>query len=148
MDSTILRLALLSAGWLAVALAVLGLILPLLPTTPFVLVAAGCFSRASERCHRWLLSAPVIGRLLADWEAGRGVALAVRIKAIALVWIGIGSSVVWFVDATAARVLLLAIAATVSAYLLRLPAPGAPVGNEERATRKEEREKAVGRGVA
>ncbi len=148
MDSTILRLALLSAGWLAVALAVLGLVLPLLPTTPFLLVAAGCFSRASQRCHRWLLSAPVIGPILADYQSGRGVALAVRLKAIALVWIGIGSSAIWFVQATAPRVLLLAIAVTVTAYLLRLPSPGAPVGSGERATRKEEREKAVGRGVA
>lgn len=119
----ILRLALLAVGWLAVALALLGLLLPLLPTTPFVLLAAGCFARASARCHRWLLSAPVIGPILADYTAGRGVALTVRLKAIALVWIGIGSSVIWFVQAAAPRLLLLAIAASVTVYLLRLGTP-------------------------
>ncbi len=130
MAGTILRLALLALGWLAVVLALLGLLLPLLPTTPFVLLAAGCFARASERCHRWLLSAPVIGPILADYTAGRGVALTVRLKAIALVWLGIGSSVLWFVQATAPRLLLLAIAATVTVYLLRLGAPATVTSRE------------------
>ncbi len=120
MDGLLIRWLLLGLGWLAVVLAVAGLLLPVLPTTPFVLLAAGCFSRASGRCHRWLLSAPVIGSILADYEAGRGIALAVRLKAIALMWLGIGGSVIWLVHAAALRALLLAMAILVTGYLLSL----------------------------
>lgn len=120
MVGTLPRLALLSIGWLAVSLAVLGVVLPLLPTTPFVLLAAGCFSRTSARCHRWLLAAPLIGPVLDHYQSGCGIAPATRIKAIAWVWVGIGSSLVWVVQATLLRVLLLAIAIAVTVFLWRL----------------------------
>jgi uncharacterized membrane protein YbaN (DUF454 family) len=55
-------------GLLCTGLGLLGLAVPLLPTTPFLLVAAYCFSRGSPRLHRRLLDAPVLGQLLADWE--------------------------------------------------------------------------------
>lgn len=118
-----LRLLLLAVGWLAVALGMLGVVLPLLPTTPFFLLAAGCFARASQRARRWLLSLPVFGPAVADYQAGRGVALSIRLRAIALVWVGIGASVLWFVQGLALRGMLLLIALAVSLFLLSLRGP-------------------------
>ncbi|KHD89412.1 MAG: hypothetical protein OM95_03315 [Bdellovibrio sp. ArHS] len=55
-------------GWLFLALAMMGVFLPLLPTTPFLLLTAFCFSRSSERWHRWLINQPHLGPLILDWQ--------------------------------------------------------------------------------
>jgi uncharacterized membrane protein YbaN (DUF454 family) len=59
----------IALGWLALALGFLGVFLPLLPTTPFVLLAAFFFSKGSKRLHRWLRDHPRFGRYVRDWEA-------------------------------------------------------------------------------
>lgn len=116
-----------AAGWLAAALAALGAVLPLLPTTPFALLAAGCFARSSPRCHRWLLATPLLGPALADWQAGRGVPVAAKCVALVLLWPGIGLAATYAVPVAGVRWLLLAIAAAVTVFLLRLPtAPRRP----------------------
>lgn len=56
------------SGWLAIILGVIGILLPLLPTTPFMLLAAFCFARSSDRCHRWLLNHRIFGPLITDWQ--------------------------------------------------------------------------------
>ena len=61
----------LSAGLVALLLGVVGIFLPLLPTTPFVLLAAACFSRGSTRCERWLLSHRTFGPMVRDWRRHR-----------------------------------------------------------------------------
>ncbi|MEA3276062.1 MAG: YbaN family protein [Pseudomonadota bacterium] len=63
------RLLMIACGVLALALGILGIFLPLLPTTPFVLLAAFFFSRGSARLHRWLVEHPRFGRYIRDWEA-------------------------------------------------------------------------------
>lgn len=59
----------IALGWISLGLGVLGIFLPLLPTTPFVLLAAFLFSKGSERMHRWLREHPSFGRYIRDWEA-------------------------------------------------------------------------------
>lgn len=72
------RGALVCAGLLSLVLAVLGVILPGLPTTPFVLLAAGCFAKASPRLHAWLLMHRWMGPMVRDWEAHRTLPLKVK----------------------------------------------------------------------
>lgn len=67
---TLRQLLLRLAGLLCLALGGLGLFLPLLPTTPFLLLAAACFARSSEQLHRWLLNHPRLGPFIRDWERG------------------------------------------------------------------------------
>lgn len=69
-------------GFLFLGVAVLGVFLPLLPTTPFVLLAAGCFAQSSERMHRWILANETFGPMVRDWEDKRCVSC--RVKAIAI----------------------------------------------------------------
>ena len=69
-------------GFLFLALAVIGVFLPLLPTTPFLLVATACFARSSEKWHAWLLENAALGPLIRNWETNRCISR--KIKAIAI----------------------------------------------------------------
>jgi uncharacterized protein len=75
----------LAAGVVCVGLAYLGVLLPGLPATPWVLLAGYCFSRSSPRLERWLKRSPVFGRLLCDWEEHRGIRLPLKVVAVCLV---------------------------------------------------------------
>ena len=86
---TVMRFFWLGFGWLCVGLGALGAFLPLLPTVPFLLLAAFCFARSSERIHQWLLNHPKFGPPIADWK--RNGAIRRRIK-----WISTASIVVSF----------------------------------------------------
>jgi len=72
----------LSAGLTSVGLGFLGAFLPLLPTTPFMLLAVFCFARSSDRLHNWLINHPQFGGPIRDWNE-RG-AIAPRVKVIAV----------------------------------------------------------------
>lgn len=75
-----------AVGCVAVVLAVLGIFLPLLPTTPFLLLASACFVRGSERMHRWLLNNRLFGKYLENIEQRRGMPLRAKLLALALMW--------------------------------------------------------------
>lgn len=80
-----MRLLLLIAGWLCMALALIGVALPLLPTTPFLLLAAACFVRSSPRLHARLLAHPRLGPFLDQWRRERSIPLAAKRRAYLLV---------------------------------------------------------------
>lgn len=91
------------AGSLALALGVIGIFVPLLPTTPFLLLAAWCFAKSSPRLHAWLLADPRFGPLIRNWQE-RG-AIPLHAKAIALVMLSVSlASIFVFVDPVAVRV--------------------------------------------
>ena len=72
-------------GWLAVALGTLGVFLPLLPTTPFILLAARCFARSSPRFHQWLLYRSWFGGYLRHWQQYRAMPRGAKPRAIAMI---------------------------------------------------------------
>ena len=88
-----LRYLLLACGWLSFILGVIGVVLPLLPTTPFMLLAAACFSRSSERFHRWLLNNRVFGKIIRDWESERAMDKTIKVRVLVVValtfWVSI-----------------------------------------------------------
>lgn len=75
----------LCAGWSFIALGVVGIFLPVLPTTPFILLAAWCFSKGSERLHHWLLTHPRFGPMVRDWEESRVIRLRAKLLATAMI---------------------------------------------------------------
>ncbi len=85
----------LALGLLFVGIAVLGAILPVLPTTPWVLLAGYCFDRSSPRLHRWLRRSPYFGHMLRDWEEHRGIRWRVKLFALCLVVTVIGYTVLY-----------------------------------------------------
>jgi uncharacterized membrane protein YbaN (DUF454 family) len=110
-----------AAGSVCLALGVLGIVLPLLPTTPLLLLAAACYARGSERFYRWLIEHRFLGRHIRDYRSGAGIPLRAKVTAIALVWASILATAFLAVGQTWLRALLILIAVGISAYLLRLP---------------------------
>lgn len=112
-----MKLFLNIVGCVAVVLAVLGIVLPLLPTTPFLLLAAACFLRGSQRLHRWLTGNRVFGRYLLDYQEKKGVTLRVKLTAISVMWASMLYSM-WVVPSAAMRWPLALIGAGVTVYLI------------------------------
>ena len=115
------RVALLGAGFVCVGLAALGVFLPLLPTTPFLLVAAACFARSSPRFYRALLGNRVFGPLIRDWREHRAVPLRAKLMAISAIVLVLGSSVLFAVSHPAPRLGLASFGAGLCIWLWRLP---------------------------
>jgi uncharacterized membrane protein YbaN (DUF454 family) len=90
----IVRSLFLLLGWALVALGVLGMFLPVLPTTPFLLLAASCFVRSSERSRQWLLRHRWFGPVIRDWEERRAVRRSVKRLAYAVTSIMIAIALV------------------------------------------------------
>ena len=107
-------------GFVFLALALIGVFLPLLPTTPFVLLAAGCFAQSSERMHRWILANPTFGPMVRDWEQKRCVTCRVKAVAIASMVVVGGISVFLALDTLAWRLAGAALLLTGSLVVLRL----------------------------
>jgi len=115
-----LHYCLISLGWLCVVLGVIGIFLPLLPTTPFILLAAWCFAKSSPRFHNWLLSHPTLGPIVHTWQSGEGIPRKVRNKILIVMWISMLVSMLiigkWWSVA-----LLAAIGACSTIYLIKQP---------------------------
>ena len=118
--SLMIRLLLLTVGWLSVGLGVLGIFLPVLPTTPLLLLAAACFMRSSQRFYRWLTHHRHLGPWVRDYLNGQGIPRRAKAYAIGLMWLSILFSA-YLVPVPWVRVLLLISASLVSLYILRLP---------------------------
>ena len=116
-----LRWTLLTAGFLATALGVLGIFLPVLPTVPFLLLALACFARSSERFYDWLLDHAHFGPIVQPYIDGCGMSRASKGKAITLLWASIILSAFLLVEHVWVRVVLLVIACAVTFYLFSLP---------------------------
>jgi len=119
--SGLLSWILICCGWASIVAGVIGIFLPLLPTVPFLLLAAACFARSSERFHGWLVEHDHLGPLVRDYLDSGGIPLRVKRMAIAMVWVSVPASAFLFVPVVWVRVVLMAIAAGVTLYLLRLP---------------------------
>lgn len=114
-----MRIAANILGSFALVLAILGIFLPLLPTTPFLLLASACYARGSPRLHQWLRNHPTFGKFLRDFEDGRGIPLRAKILALVMMWVSMLYSI-WKVT-LGVKFVLAAIACAVTVYLLRLP---------------------------
>lgn len=115
----LVRYLLLAVGWLSVALGVIGIFVPVLPTTPFLLLAAACFARSSRRFYDWLVMHPRLGPWFRDYLEGNGIPLKGKVYAIGTMWLSIGISC-WLVPLFWARIGMLTSATLVTIYILHL----------------------------
>ena len=119
--SQALRGVLIVAGCVSLGVGVLGIPLPVLPTTPFLLLAAFCFARSSPRLLHWLMNNRLFGRYLRNYCEKKGVPARVKVYTLVLLWGVIGLSAFVAIDRWWLRILLLLIATGVTVHVLRLP---------------------------
>lgn len=108
----------IAGGSLSVALGVIGIFFPVLPTTPFLLLAAFCYARSSRRFYDWLLNNRWFGAYIRNYREGRGIPLTEKILAISSLWLTICFSILFVVRVMWVKLLLLAIAVGVTIHLV------------------------------
>lgn len=113
------RRLLVACGVLSVGLGTLGIFLPLLPTTPFLLLAAACFVRSSDRMHGWLMNHRVYGPIIRGYREHRALPASSKATILVFTWVAILSSI--FVLAHPVRFLLLAPAIGATWMMIRMP---------------------------
>ena len=119
--SQVKKWTLIVAGTICVCLGVAGIFLPLLPTTPFLLLAAVCYAGSSPRFYHWLMNNRWFGRYIKNYREGKGLTLTTKIVSLASLWITIGYSAIIVVPWLAAKLALFGIALGVTAHILRRP---------------------------
>ena len=127
-----LRGVLIVCGWLAIVCGVAGIFLPVVPTVPFLLLAAACFAKSSEVFHQWLLQHNHLGPLLHGYLNGTGIPFRAKMTSLAMISMSVPASVIFFVNSTWLKVVLIVIALIICGYLLSLPTAPAANGRRRR----------------
>jgi uncharacterized membrane protein YbaN (DUF454 family) len=123
--SWLARGAWFGAGWLAVAVGGVGVVVPGLPTTGFMVIAAACFARCSPRFEQWVLHLPGVGRAVADYRSGLGMPKRAKITAVAMMAIAISISVGLLLDNAAVRISIV-VAGLIGTWYIVRRVPTAP----------------------
>lgn len=125
-ENRTLRWLLLIAGWVAFVLGIIGLLLPVIPTTPFLLVSAACWVRSSPRFYLWLITHRWFGQYLRYYLSGEGIPRRIKVIAITLLWLMILPTAILIVQYRWLSISMLLIGTVVSIYLIRQPEPQQP----------------------
>lgn len=119
--SRLARAAFVVAGCFFVGLGAIGAVLPILPTTPFLLLAAACFARGSRRFYRWLTGSRLFGPAIRDWQEKRTVSRKTKLSAVVLVVLTFGTTIAFAISDDRLRIGLVILAAALLILLWRLP---------------------------
>lgn len=111
----------ISLGSFFVGLAFLGVLLPVLPTTPFLLVSAYFYARSSQKFYDWLHENRLFGQHLKNYREGKGMKLSVKVGTISLLWLTIGITTIFAVHNLIIRIVLVLIAIGVTVHLIIIP---------------------------
>lgn len=123
-----MRLVFASLGTLFVLLGVAGLFLPVLPTTPFLLLAAACYARSSRRIFNWLLNHPQFGPLIREWREHHSMPYRAKRRALWLIALSFGISIGFFVPGWPAKLAMGAGGLVLMIWIARIPSRDAPPG--------------------
>lgn len=130
----VLKVLLIVLGWLSVVLGFIGIFLPVMPTTPFLLLAAACFVRTSPKFYGWLVGHPKLGKYLLYYLEGKGIPLKAKFYSIALMAMSMATTS-YFVPIMAVKVLLPLVGVLVALYIVRQPTLDLSLQAKEQADR-------------
>ena len=113
------KVLLIIIGSVSLLIGILGIILPVLPTTPFLLVSLACFIRSSNKLYTFILNNKYLAQYVKDYMSGNGIPKKAKISAILLIWITIGFSTIFIINIPILKLILLTIASIVSVYICK-----------------------------
>ncbi|MRG87501.1 YbaN family protein [Salinibacillus xinjiangensis] len=116
----LLRIFLIGSGTISLSLGVVGIVLPLIPTTPLLLLSAACFVRSSDRLYQWLIHNKWFGRYIQDYRDGKGIPLKAKVMGVSVLWLSIGYTTLFVVPLVLVKVLLVLIASYFTWFILHI----------------------------
>lgn len=119
-NNSIYRQCVFTLGVVSAGLGIVGVFLPILPTTPFMLLAAWCFVRSSEKAHQWLYRQPLIGEALRDWDRNKAISRKAKVMAVSMMTVSL--IVMWMkVTIVPLKIAVTAILVSVGLFLVSRP---------------------------
>jgi len=115
--SKFLKVIYLISGILSLILGTIGIVIPILPTTPFLLLSAACFLRSSERFYNWLINNKILGSYIRNYREGKGMPIKVKLFTISILWITILISI-FLINTVWVRIILIIIAIAVTIHIV------------------------------
>jgi len=114
------KILLIATGTFLIGVSIIGIFIPVLPTTPFLLLAAALYAKSSKRFYNWLINNRILGRYIKNYREGKGIPLKVKIIAISILWITIGYSAIFAMEILWVRIILVIIAIGVTVHIIRV----------------------------
>jgi len=114
------RYLLIFAGTIFLGFGIIGIFLPILPTTPFLLLSAACYARGSQRFYNWLMNNKWFGNYIKNYREGRGIPLKFKIFTISLLWVTILTSIYFVINNFWIKITLVIIAIGVTIHILTI----------------------------
>jgi len=138
--SKFVRVILIVIGTISLGLGIIGIVLPVLPTTPFLLLAAACYFRSSERLYQWIINHKRFGPYIRNYREKREIPFKTKVVALVMLWTTITISAVFFIDSNLVRAILAIVVVAVTWHIASLKTPsdleaeaGANAGNGNEA---------------
>ena len=119
-SNQLFRWILIIAGTIFLGFGVIGIFLPILPTTPFLLLSAACYARSSQRFYNWLMNNKWFGNYIKNYHEGRGIPLKFKIFTISLLWITILTSIYFVINNYWIEIILIIIAIGVTTHIITI----------------------------
>ena len=119
-NNKLIRIILIITGTISTGFAILGIFLPLLPTTPLLLLAAACYARSSQKFYNWLLTNRLFGNYIKNYRDGNGVPLKIKIGTTIILWITIILSIIHIKNLLFIKIFLIFLASAVSIHVLKI----------------------------
>lgn len=116
--NNILRITLISLGIISLTLGIIGIFVPILPTTPFLLASVALFAKSSPKLYYKLLNNKYLGEYIKNFRIHKSIPLKTKIFAISLLWISIATSIIFFIKILWVKILVASIASVVTYYIL------------------------------
>lgn len=108
-------------GFLSLSAGVIGIVLPLLPTTPFILLAAYFFAKSSKRLYNFLLTHKIFGPIIIDYSQKKAISIKTKIYAVSLMWVFLLPTIILFINFIWIKIMVAIIGLAVTFYLVKFP---------------------------
>ena len=116
----LIKVLLIVIGTFFIGIGIVGIFVPVLPTTPFLLISAALYAKSSKRFYNWLINNRILGMYIKNYREGKGIPLKLKIIAIALLWITMGCSAIFAINIFWVKIILGIVAIGVTIHIVRI----------------------------